>query len=205
MTGAGLWPRIKDFQDQLKSKNVFADLFSIVDVADAIRRAVQWQWYKEAVEQTNQAGYNMECLFSVKDHDGRTGIFHLFNSDLYPVPQYCCIGTGAAVAKYLLSWIYSPTLPIDLFARIALHIFKAAKDHGDGCGGDTNLFPLFQGFDKEDELPHYTVEETDFLGGMFRALKPLIVGCVNKTMPDNIFDAHITDFSRRMHLLRTGS
>jgi 20S proteasome alpha/beta subunit len=201
MTGAGQFPRIKEFADRLSTDRVFENMWSLDDVKRSIRVAISERWYQASVKQTNKIGYNMELLFAVKDADGRTDILHLFNTELSPVQKYWCIGSGAPIAKYLTSWLYAASLPVEMCAMLALQIFREAKEHGDGCGGDTNLLTLLNGFDGSGPPPA-SIPETTFMPDLYAILRPVIYGCINKKVPDQIFDSHLDRLVDHMRAVR---
>jgi 20S proteasome alpha/beta subunit len=200
MTGAGSFPRIKEFADLLQEERVFWEVLKVDEAKRAIRETVKWPWYQQAIVKSHESGVNLEFLFALKDTEGRTALLHLFNAELYPVTASCSIGTGSPIAKYLSAWLYDPMMPVEIVSRIALQIFKAAKDHGDGCGGETNLATLFQGLGGS-AVPTLGMDE-DFLDGIFLALRPLIIGCLNQHVSEDMFQEHIRHFAARMEVLR---
>jgi 20S proteasome alpha/beta subunit len=50
-----------------------------------------------------------------------------------------CIGSGAIIARNLISELYSPFMNIDEVAIAGCYILHQAKKYVDGCGGDTNI------------------------------------------------------------------
>jgi hypothetical protein len=200
MTGAGNFPRVKEFADRLLVNKTFDNLLSCDDAKQAIRKTILDPWYQDAVKQTNTSGYNLEFLFALKDFDGRTDILHLSNTDLYPIANYWSIGTGAVIAKYLSAWLYSASLPCEIFSVLALHIFQEAKDHGDGCGGDTKFLQLLDGFD-DPNTPRVRIPDAGFLWGLYDQIKPLIYACVNKNVSEDIFNLQIHRFGSHMRAI----
>jgi 20S proteasome alpha/beta subunit len=202
MAGAGVFPRIKEFADRLLTENTFTDSDTGEDVKHALRKAIDSAWYRESVRMTNESGYNLDFIFAIKDLEGGTSLLHLCNADLYPIHQYCCVGNGAPIAKYLAAWLYSQSLPVEMFAILAMHIFREAKEYSDGCGGETRLQPLFNGFDDVDR-PHIDTQDTAFLWGLYAHLKPLIYACINTKAPDPIFDNHVYRFEHYVRSLHS--
>jgi hypothetical protein len=203
MAGAGPFPRIKDFAAQINSGEVFRDLSSCEDVRLAIQQIIKWEWYKDAVSRTNADQQNMECVFAVKDDSGKTELLHLINFDLYPIDHQkpCCIGTGGTIMQYLCSWLYSPTLPIKISVVLMSYMFQEAKDHGDGCGGDTNIVQLFDGL--RDGYPSDVyVEEPYAIRRLYRAVSPALRACANKELPDEIFESHLNRLTLELRNLR---
>jgi hypothetical protein len=192
MAGSGNFAAIKDFADRLISRRIFDDLESTDDIKREVRNALQWEWYKDVVKQENEAGARLDILFAVKDWEGNTSLLHACGSDLSPVPEYYCIGAGAPIASYLSSWLYG-LAPIEMMARLALWIFRETKQHTDGCGGDTKIRWLYGGFDDLDTQA-ISIDE-DELPDFYSDLKPLIYGCLNRQVPDQMFASHLARFT----------
>ncbi|MGD1073094.1 MAG: hypothetical protein ABSB15_23495 [Bryobacteraceae bacterium] len=185
MAGSGLFYKIKEFADRLLVSKTFDDLMSIDDVKDAIRQVARWEWYRELVNETNDSSQRADFLFAVKDWGGNTAILHLCNYDLYPVPKFKCIGSGGSIATCLSTHLHKVNAPVEVFAPLALHIFKETKDYAEGCGGDTNMHLLINGF---GEASPVTVADGPFLWGLYDLITPLVYGCINRGMPDEVFD-----------------
>jgi 20S proteasome alpha/beta subunit len=201
MTGAGSLPRIKSFAAKLNDDDAFGDASSCGDIQAAIDTAVKSDWYQDAVSKTNAEHENMECLFAVKDDSGKTALLHLYNSTLYPIDYWQCIGTGGPVMKYLCSWLYSPTLPISISVVLMSYMFQEAKDHGDGCGGDTNIVQLFDGL--RDEYPgDVFVAEPHAIRKLYQAVSPVLRACANKELPEEIFESHLNRLTLELRGLR---
>ncbi len=185
-------------------KRVFDDPASLTEIKDSIRNVIAWPWYQDALKNTNDAGYHFEFLFAVKDFEGRTDILHLHHTDLAPIQEnFYCIGSGRTLAMYLSTWLHRPSLPIELWAPLALHVFRDTKKYSDGCGGDTNIYPLFNGFEDTDNRPSVTAYDSEFLWGLYDRLRPLVYGCFNKKVPDHIFESHLHHFTDHIKAIRT--
>ena len=202
MAGAGPFPRIRDFAGQLLDAQTFDETSTITEAKEALRKASQGRWYRDAVKRTIRENWNLECLFVVKDLGAKTAAFHLFNHDLYNIPDSCCIGTGASIARYLTSWLYNPRMPVEVFTLLAFQIFNQAKQFGDGCGGQTHIRQIFDGPVELKDVIAYEVDDSVFLWDIQAVLGRIIPSFINPSVPDGVFDLHLEGLVTHLRTVR---
>jgi 20S proteasome alpha/beta subunit len=93
--------------------------------------------------QIYQAGYcpSAEIIYGVKMH-GSCRLFSAHGPVVNEKEEYDACGAGYYMADFLKKRMYSPSLNIRQCAILAAYVIFQAKEHVDGCGGDTHIAVL---------------------------------------------------------------
>jgi 20S proteasome alpha/beta subunit len=92
---------------------------------------------------TFQPGYmpSAELIYGVK-MQGESRLFHASDSIVNIKDEYCTGGVGAYIADFLAARMYTTGLSIQQCVILAAYILFQAKEHVDGCGGQSHIAVL---------------------------------------------------------------
>jgi len=116
-----------------------------------------------------------------------------------------CVGMGIALGKSLTAQFFRKEQSLKEAGLTAIYILHQVKKWVDGCGGNSDIILLSQEKLAWARIPTDEVKilETNF--DMFtEAIRPILVGAVDSTLPHPEFDQLLKDFAHRdMFLLRS--
>lgn len=84
---------------------------------------------------------SVSLIYGVK-MNGDTRLFRAVGPIINPVIDYTSNGTGYHMADFLSSRMYNRTLTVHQCAILAAYILFQAKEHVDGCGGESHIAVL---------------------------------------------------------------
>jgi hypothetical protein len=133
----------------------------------------------------------------------KTDLLYLSGENLYPIPEYKCIGAGSETALFVAKWLYKSSYPIRVFLPMAVQVFRAAKGHNAGCDDATRIIRLYdQGVQLEETQCRFGSGDADYLWGMHDMLGASIRGCFDLTVPHSAFEETINTLATRMRHIR---
>jgi len=105
----------------------------------------------ERIENTIKAAYRefgriyqagrcpeVELIYGVK-MDGTARLFSAYGPVVNEKSNHCSSGVGSYMANFLLARMYADHLTIQQCVILAAYILFQAKEHVDGCGGDSHI------------------------------------------------------------------
>lgn len=137
--GAGEGPFIDKLVDL--SWKAARDSQSIQEACDEIERTIK-NAYRE-FGNIYQAGRcpEVELIYGVK-MGGTSRLFSAFGPVINEKDNYCSSGVGSYMADFLLERMYADHLTVQQCVILAAYILFQAKEHVDGCGGDSHIAVL---------------------------------------------------------------
>jgi hypothetical protein len=140
-------------------------------------------------------------LFAIQSSARETDLLYLSGENLYPIPEYKCIGAGSETALFVSKWLYRQDYPIHVFMPMAIQVFRAAKGHNAGCDDTTKIVRLYN---KGSGLePRRTVRgDTDYLWGMHDLVGSLIRGCFDLRVTTQEFNSILRDLHQKASAIR---
>lgn len=167
--GAGSGPFIDRMVDQAWEDVQVAT--SLDEACDEIKRSIENTYTKyRNIFQDGQCP-TADLIYGVKANGG-TRLF-CANGPIINEKDYYSSGTGYYLADFLAKRMYSKSLNMRQCAILAAYIIFQAKEHVDGCGGDTHLAVLrddgVSGVAEKDNIDAIT-EMADWADGSFGRL-----------------------------------
>jgi len=114
---------------------------SLDEVCSAIEQSIKDTY--EEYGRIYQPGYcpQAELIYGVKIH-GHSKLFSALGPAVNEKDTYCSGGAGYYMADFLAGRMYSDGLDIHQCIILAAYILFQAKEHVDGCGGDSQIAVL---------------------------------------------------------------
>lgn len=117
---------------------------------------------------------------------------------------YICIGAGQHLGDYLIGQMYRPNLNLSEAAIISLYTIARAKDHVEGCGGNTT-FGIITTDGMLDEAPYLRPDLTKAIERELteynQATQNLLLSIM--TEQDEVFKGSISNFVKSVASTRT--
>lgn len=90
-----------------------------------------------------QRGYcpYADIIYGIK-MNGDSRLFHASGAIVNPVETYYSAGSGYYMADFLSSRIYTRELDVTQCAILSAYVLSQAKEHVDGCGGESHIAVL---------------------------------------------------------------
>jgi 20S proteasome alpha/beta subunit len=86
----------------------------------------------------------VEIIYGIK-MNGESRLFQASGPMVNPIDTYCSAGAGYYMADFLASRMYSNELDVSQCVILASYILFQAKEHVDGCGGESHIGVLRNG------------------------------------------------------------
>jgi hypothetical protein len=109
-------------------------------------------------------------------------------------------GSGELVGRSLASWLYEPTLPVAVVARLASQIICNVQQHAAAGGRAAHVLVLRHGV-PQTRLASADAEQ-DFFWGVNQVLQPILIGCLDERVSDVEFDDRLRWFEEKMSAVR---
>ncbi|MGO9037099.1 MAG: hypothetical protein ACLQKH_03865 [Steroidobacteraceae bacterium] len=136
-------------------------------------------------------------IVATRMNDGRKLLLTSDASKVAKVDNFVFVGIGETLGRTLASWLHSTDLATDVTSKIALHITYWVKKHVDGCGQETHVISL-----KESRRRSLTLYEDSFFWGLNELLQPILIGCLDSKIKDEVFAERLQSFQRNMQAVR---
>jgi 20S proteasome alpha/beta subunit len=201
LAGAGDFNEINTCVDLMRDGRLYERADSMLKLKKALRDFVDSGRYQRLIKPKKPPTQGFDAILGLRTADGKTDLLYLYNSNLYPIPTYRCIGAGHQTALFVSKWLYSPDYSIRAFVPLALNIFRAAKDNNSGCDDLTRIATLYNG---TWDVPPITSTwpEGDFMWGINDLLRPIVRGCVDARIPEHYFESSIKNLIDRLRAVR---
>jgi 20S proteasome alpha/beta subunit len=117
------------------------DATSLLEACTLIKQSIK-DTYREygAIYQPGQLP-NTEIIYGVKMEE-HSKLFYAFGPAISETDRYISGGTGSYMAEFVSSRMYDQYLSIRQSIILAAYVLFQAKEHVDGCGGDSHIAVL---------------------------------------------------------------
>lgn len=177
---------------------------SLDDACEKIRVSIK-ESYREAGE-VYQTGYcpSANLIYGVKK-GGQSKLFEASGPSVNEKNSYCSAGAGYYMADFLASRMYSHELTIQQCIILAAYVLFEAKEHVDGCGGDSHIAVLRNNGHSglEDSLKIKSI--TEMLQSIDTHLGRLVLDSANFDLDEERFAANFNAALKSLAQLRTGT
>jgi 20S proteasome alpha/beta subunit len=203
--GAGDFSSISACADLMGSSDIASCAQTIESLKESIRTFIETRRYRELITVKGSAAYTFEAIIGLRSLDGRTDLLYLYGPTLYPIVKYRCIGAGFGTATLLAKWLYESDYDMKSFVPLALSIFRACKDHNQGCDDPTRIVRLYDGPRSIDDPLHALWDDSQFMWGIGEFLRPVIRGYVDQKTTDADFDFALNSLNSKLRSIRDGA
>ena len=172
---------------------------SIEEVSSDIEKSIK-ETYKE-YGGIYQPGYcpHVSLLYGIKMH-GRSLLFRADGPVVNEKDSYDCADTGLYLATFLCSRMYRNNLTLQQATILAAYVLFQAKEHIDGCGGQSHVAILRNtgGSQLSEELSgiNKQIQQID------RTVEQVILSAADLTIDEEKYNKDLSGFTKLLGLTR---
>ena len=170
---------------------------SIRALKSALNQFMQSQEYLNFLGIEIQDGSpSFQAIIALQARDFKTDLYCMEGTRLYPIQDYRCIGAGYDIGMFFAKWLYRPIFPLSLMNQVVIQVLRASKGHSSGVGGPSDIACLSN---VPIMAPRFVIHnDAELFWGIFDLLRPVLYGCVDRTIPDDDFRRALENMLKRI-------
>jgi 20S proteasome alpha/beta subunit len=172
---------------------------NIEEVSNDIEKSIK-NTYKE-YGQIYQTGYcpQVSLLYGIKMH-GKSLLFRADGPVVNEKDTYDCAGTGLYLSNFLCSRMYRNNLTLEQATILAAYVLFQAKEHVDGCGGQSHVAILKNngGSGMAENLTGITKQ----IQLVDRNVEQIVLSAADLTIDEEKYNGDLTKFIKLLTLTR---
>jgi hypothetical protein len=204
LAGAGDFEAISHCADLLRSHGFSKSSDSICGLKESLLKFIEGKRYRRLNARMTATRW-FTGIVALRSIVGETDILYLSGENLYPVPEYKCIGAGSETALFVSKWLYRRDLSVNVFLPMAIQIFRAAKGHNVGCDDATRIVRLYNAGTGLDDPQRSVWGDTEYLWGVHDLLGSAIQGCFDLRVATEEFKAILRALDEKLIAIRVAN
>jgi hypothetical protein len=146
-----------------------------------------------------QSGYcpNPDILYAIRS-DGESSLWLAAGPAVVEKTGFECTGAGAALANYIGARMYTSSLTLTQCVILAAYILQQAKNHVEGCGGESHIAVLRNNGDCTFVTRKRVEAFTTLVDAADIEANRLVLAAANLGSPDSKLQSVASEFVNRM-------
>jgi ATP-dependent protease HslVU (ClpYQ) peptidase subunit len=198
---AGTMDLAKMFVDELhyKLKKESDDLESLRDQIVALAKYFKEEYISKTTEL--EPARQLLAFVAIQMKASDKNLLLKVNGDVVsPVYSSDFIGAGDEIARATASWIFHPQLPRNVATQVALNILYWTAQHAQYCGQSIYALSIPKPWKLIPSFTFYQIK--DFFFGLNELLRPILVGCLDVRVTEDVFEISLQALVDKMRLVR---